>query len=248
MNMINKIYKIRILIFFILFLIILNFVSASQLKVTQEHPFLINNKWVEAKQLQPGDLLTTIDNKKARITSIEQVVQQVEVYNIEDNWFHNYAADNIVVHNSGKLADSDIKLPNRVNIPYTKSNEIIPLLKKGNSVMRYPKTSFGAGEPISSNFFVIKGERFSTGIGEIQGCDTGQGVAHMLDFLNEAKVMAKSMGYNEMDVYAFEIKNLRLMRLLELKGFKPAPNSAVEWFGITSMPDYINYVKTFPTK
>lgn len=90
---------------FLLVFIILVFsglVSASQLKVTLEHPFLIDNKWVEAKQLTAGDMLATVDGKKARITSIEQVYENVSVYNIEDYIFHNYIADNIIVHNSNK--------------------------------------------------------------------------------------------------------------------------------------------------
>ena len=78
------------------------FVSASELRVTSNHPFLINNGWIEASQLQVGDLLTTIEGKHARITSIEDVFANVSVYNLEDEFLHNYVAgfDNIVVHNS----------------------------------------------------------------------------------------------------------------------------------------------------
>jgi len=79
-----------------------NFVFAGELKVTNEHPFLINNVWIPAKQLIVGDLLTTIDGKKARITIIEEIQENVQVYNLEDSYFHNYIANGIIVHNSDK--------------------------------------------------------------------------------------------------------------------------------------------------
>ncbi len=87
-------------------LLLVSLVSASnnQLEVTNNHPFLINNTWIQASQLQVGDLLTTIDGKHARITGIEDVFANVSVYNLEDEFLHNYVAgwDNIVVHNSNK--------------------------------------------------------------------------------------------------------------------------------------------------
>jgi len=78
----------------------------GELKVTLEHPFLINDEWIKASELQEGDLLTTIDGKKAIITSIEkvEVEEGVEVYNLEDDFgINNYVVgdEGVVVHNSG---------------------------------------------------------------------------------------------------------------------------------------------------
>jgi len=77
-------------------------IDFGQLKVTLEHPFLINGNWVKANELKVGDKLTTEDGRKAVISSIEKVSvpEGIEVYNLEDELFHNYISDGIVVHNS----------------------------------------------------------------------------------------------------------------------------------------------------
>lgn len=94
---------------FIVLLSILSFVSGSQLKVTEEHPFLINGSWISASQLQVGDLLTTVDGKNVRITSIEDVVEETNfsVYNLESKEYSDFVVDggdnlSVVVHNSDK--------------------------------------------------------------------------------------------------------------------------------------------------
>ena len=51
----------------------LSLVSASQLKVTEEHPFLVYGKWIEASQLQIGDEIQTINGRQVRITNITDV-------------------------------------------------------------------------------------------------------------------------------------------------------------------------------
>ena len=63
---------LSISLLFILVSIIL--VSAGQLKVTNENPFLINGKWIPASDLKVGDMITTPDRKKVRITKITDVV------------------------------------------------------------------------------------------------------------------------------------------------------------------------------
>lgn len=87
-----------------LFLILIPCVCAGELKVTQEHPFYVDNSWISAKQLIVGDLIQTYDGKKARITNIKEITENVPVYNLEDSYFHNYLVtrDNLIVHNSKK--------------------------------------------------------------------------------------------------------------------------------------------------
>lgn len=99
---------------------LLSFVSANFLQVTKEHPFFINNSWIPANQLKTGDILTTNDGKKAIITSIQDVKlsQPVQVFNIEDLFFHNYivSQDNLIVHNSQSVN------PQKSNFPRGFSN------------------------------------------------------------------------------------------------------------------------------
>ena len=96
-----------IALFFLLFLlvILLPLTYAQQLKVTLEHPFLVNGEWIPAKQLQVGDILKTIDGKTARITEINDVVsaESFPVYNLEASQYSNFVLeDGVVAHNSNK--------------------------------------------------------------------------------------------------------------------------------------------------
>ncbi|MDD5193855.1 MAG: polymorphic toxin-type HINT domain-containing protein [Candidatus Nanoarchaeia archaeon] len=89
----------------ILFILLLNLSSfyAQELKVTSEHPFLINGKWIPASQLHVGDLLTTAEGKTSKIMSIKKIVstEAIPVYNLEADIYHNFIVNgDVVVHNS----------------------------------------------------------------------------------------------------------------------------------------------------
>ena len=105
--------KKRGLIFIVSLLVLSSFVCAGTLKVTSEHPFLINGEWIPASELKIGDRLTEINGKIVEITSIKKVVPKEPflVYNIEAGIYNNFVVrdnDNlsIVVHNSNS---QDIK-------------------------------------------------------------------------------------------------------------------------------------------
>ncbi|MFA5856753.1 MAG: Hint domain-containing protein [Candidatus Pacearchaeota archaeon] len=76
--------------------------NKNELKVTLEHPFYLNDKWIKASELKEGDLLLTPEGKKARIKKITDVNLEglVNVYNLEDRTYNNYVANGVVVHNS----------------------------------------------------------------------------------------------------------------------------------------------------
>ena len=111
----EKILFVFLILFLNLFFIsssFISFVSAGELRVTQEHPFLVNDSWMSAKNLNVGDELFTIDGKKVRITEIEEVVSDKSflVYNFEAKKYSDFVVcsesecDNnsfgVVVHNS----------------------------------------------------------------------------------------------------------------------------------------------------
>lgn len=100
------------LITFVLFLLInITFISAQKytLKVTDEHPFFVNNEWIPAKELKVGDSLITDDGKKAKITSIKEINDNVEVYNLEANPFNDFIVEgNVVVHNSNEEVPAEV--------------------------------------------------------------------------------------------------------------------------------------------
>ena len=74
------------------------------LKVTSEHPFLINGKWIPASQLKVGDLITAVNGKKAKITSINdfELYNPFNVYNLEAGIYHDFVVGpgDLVAHNS----------------------------------------------------------------------------------------------------------------------------------------------------
>ena len=98
-------WKFFLAIIFVIILI--QYISAGELKVTTEHPFLINGSWIPASQLKVGDLLTTLDGKTAIIKSINSVnlANTFNVYNLEAGIYHDFVVseNKVVVHNSDKL-------------------------------------------------------------------------------------------------------------------------------------------------
>ncbi|MBL7206735.1 MAG: hypothetical protein ISS36_04000 [Candidatus Aenigmarchaeota archaeon] len=96
----------KIVLIVLLGLLLIPLVSSTnlnQLKVTLEHPFLVNGEWVPARDLAVGDVLKTYDGKEVRITNVRYVKSEpFLVYNFEDS-FNNYIVDGLVVHNSNAI-------------------------------------------------------------------------------------------------------------------------------------------------
>jgi len=96
----------KFILFLALFLILTTLVQAGELKVTQEHPFLVDNQWIPASDLQVGDILKTADGKSVRITNIQDVETEEPflVYNLEAGIYHNFIVglDNLIAHNSNR--------------------------------------------------------------------------------------------------------------------------------------------------
>jgi hypothetical protein len=102
---------LQLILLFVL-IIVLSLVSAGTLKVTEEHPFLVNGEWISASQLRVGDVLQTIDGKNVTIKKItpHETSEPFSVYNLEAGIFHDFVvADSsepageevgVVVHNS----------------------------------------------------------------------------------------------------------------------------------------------------
>jgi len=94
----------KLSVFLLVFVVLTVLSYAEQLKVTPEHPFYLDGKWVEASELEVGDVLKTYDGKRAVIKNIRKVKTEkpITVYNLEDDFYlHNYVVDKgLIVHNS----------------------------------------------------------------------------------------------------------------------------------------------------
>jgi hypothetical protein len=75
----------------------------KNLKVTSNHRMLINGKWQEIGQAKIGDSLIGSNSQSKPISSIENVNEEIKVYNIEVENNHNYLVNDmdVVVHNAG---------------------------------------------------------------------------------------------------------------------------------------------------
>ncbi len=70
---------------------------------TTEHPFFVSNSWVQAKELQAGDLLLNANGESVSVTSVLQYSTDTAtaVYNLEASGNHNFyvLASGVLVHN-----------------------------------------------------------------------------------------------------------------------------------------------------
>ena len=109
-----KFYFLLVVVVSVFFTI--SFVSAGELRVTEEHPFLINGSWIDASQLKVGDELTLVNGTKVIIKQITDVETENPflVYNLEAGEYHNFVVgeDGVVVHNSGAISSRGIKTLN----------------------------------------------------------------------------------------------------------------------------------------
>ena len=74
----------------------------GNINTTTNHPFYIDGKWVEGKDLKLGDELLNLDGSKQVITSMELNSESQTVYNFEVPGNHNYYAEGVLVHNKQK--------------------------------------------------------------------------------------------------------------------------------------------------
>jgi len=88
----------------------------NDLRVTPNHRFYINDEWIEADELQIGDVFFDSNrNTEYQITSIEKIYEKQPSYDLEVQGCHNYFVKindyDVLVHNDGsfdELAPGDV--------------------------------------------------------------------------------------------------------------------------------------------
>ncbi|WP_329230980.1 polymorphic toxin-type HINT domain-containing protein [Streptomyces canus] len=81
-------------------------IGTETLRATTEHPFWVRGKgWTGAEALRPGDRLTTLDGKGARVESVTKKRGPVQVFNFEVEGDHTYfvGASKVLVHNACRI-------------------------------------------------------------------------------------------------------------------------------------------------
>ena len=131
-------YKKAVIIFLIGVLFYFSVISAGELHVTQEHPFLINKEWVPASSLEVGDELNTLDGKIVKIININDINLEspIDVYNLEAGVFHDFIiSENIIVHNSDvveEIGSDVIKAIESITGRARPTHEELEILYSGN--------------------------------------------------------------------------------------------------------------------
>ncbi len=75
------------------------FVLNDKIKVTEEHPFYVEGRWVPTSALKLGDNLMSIDGQALKLKSKEKISKPIEVFNVTVDQVHTYYAAGILVHN-----------------------------------------------------------------------------------------------------------------------------------------------------
>ncbi|MET9791336.1 polymorphic toxin-type HINT domain-containing protein [Streptomyces canus] len=81
-------------------------IGTETLRATTEHPFWVRGKgWTGAEALRPGDRLTTLDGKGARVESVTKKRGPVQVFNFEVEGDHTYfvGTSKVLVHNACRI-------------------------------------------------------------------------------------------------------------------------------------------------
>ena len=77
----------------------ISFEDGSVIKVTPEHPFYLNKKWVEARKLSVRDELFEIDHNSKKIIEIKTINKETNVVNFSCYPHENYFANYVLSHN-----------------------------------------------------------------------------------------------------------------------------------------------------
>lgn len=75
------------------------YVVNDGLKITPTHTLLVNGEWKASQQMKVGDTLFNADGEPTQITSIKEIVQNVDVYNLFTDEPNDFFAENYLVHN-----------------------------------------------------------------------------------------------------------------------------------------------------
>ncbi|GAJ20221.1 unnamed protein product, partial [marine sediment metagenome] len=71
----------------------------DNIRVTPNHPFYVNDKWLPAGEIKTGDLLLNINGDAVRVVSVQKIFEQHRTFNLEVEGCHNYFAEDVLVHN-----------------------------------------------------------------------------------------------------------------------------------------------------
>ncbi|MET0063685.1 MAG: polymorphic toxin-type HINT domain-containing protein [Candidatus Thiodiazotropha endolucinida] len=78
--------------------------DGTTIEATELHPFFVNSKWIDAKDLKVDDQLHLTSGRTVNIKSLSEVIKSATVYNLTVEGNHNYFVGDsgVLVHNCGQ--------------------------------------------------------------------------------------------------------------------------------------------------
>lgn len=74
--------------------------NGQTVRTTAMHPFYVEGEYVQTKDLQEDDVLLQLDGTEVGVEYVRQEVCYTDVYNFEVDYYHNYFAGGVLVHNN----------------------------------------------------------------------------------------------------------------------------------------------------
>jgi hypothetical protein len=116
--------------------------NGQTVKVTSEHPFWSEGKWIAAANLKPGSKLLGEQNKEVIVKKLQKLHKAQAVFNFEVKDNHSYLAYGVVVHNRCVLrAGQMVNLPD--NTAVNRSDVILPSIAE----LEYPVVQYLKSHP-----------------------------------------------------------------------------------------------------
>lgn len=117
-------------------LLIFVVVGADTIKATSEHPFYVDERWVEAQNLKAGDALTLLGGGRKKIAQLWRRDTTLSVYNFTVDKAHTYfvSESGVLVHNNGGIclpADRWIKRDVWNTLSEIEQNKFSTAMQKG---------------------------------------------------------------------------------------------------------------------
>jgi hypothetical protein len=110
-----------------------------------------NGIWKTAKELQIGDSLLTDNGKKAKITSVKEIEEDVEVYNLESAIYNDYIVEgDVIVHNSDLGTEVPIEILKGIESSATVFVNSIG--SKNSKAMQYNRIIWGMMQRVNGDF------------------------------------------------------------------------------------------------
>jgi len=97
----------------------------NELRITPNHPILVDGVWIDAGELKIGDIYGG-----NTITSIERVYERVPTYNFEVETYHNYVIvwgleeKSSIAHNLGSSPVTTSSLPGQINVGFEEAGPV----------------------------------------------------------------------------------------------------------------------------